>query len=147
VSTRSGCSWEASADATWISFAGPPSGSGSGLVRYRVAANASTDERRATLRVAGGGVTITQQGAKPDEKPPKPEKDDVDGTIGGLSGSCPNLSMRVSGTPVVTDRSTAYKGGSCRDLRNGTRVAVKGKRSVDGPILAQRVEIDDRERR
>jgi hypothetical protein len=90
---------------------------------------------------------VEQEGAKrekpPDDKPGKPEKVDVEGSVGALGGSCPSLSFKVRGQDIVTDRDTNFSGGSCRDIRNGIEVEVDGERIGTGPIRARRVEIDD----
>jgi len=93
------------------------------------------------LTVAGLQVSIDQRG---DKRQDKPEKDDVDGRVSDVSGSCPNLSMRVSGRAVETDRSTKFRRGDCSDIRPGAEVKVKGKRTGDGPIVADEVEIKSR---
>jgi hypothetical protein len=78
---------------------------------------------------------------KPD-KPDKPEKVDLEGTVAGLSGSCPSISMRVGGTDVATDGDTKFRKGSCADVRNGVKVEVKGERSGSGPVRAREVKVD-----
>jgi hypothetical protein len=116
--------------------------SGNGRVEYRVAANTATQARTGTLTIAGRSVSIQQEGARPPE-PERPEKADVRGNVGSLSGSCPSLSFSVRGQSVVTDGSTNFKGGNCRDIRPGVEVDVKGERRGSGPIRAERVEIKD----
>jgi hypothetical protein len=60
------CPWTATTDAIWLTVVSPRIGSGSGLVRYRVAPNlATTAPRSATLRVGPAQATIAQQGDVP----------------------------------------------------------------------------------
>lgn len=89
----------------------------------------------------------------PDDDDPDEDDDDGDddrsgksieiaGRIDALGGSCPNRSMLVGGTRVVTDRRTEYNRMSCGDLREDLRIEVKGKRQADGSLLAQKIERD-----
>ena len=131
--------------APWISVESGRNYTGNGEVRYRVAANNSTQARSATLAIANRSFSVQQDGAKPPEpeKPDKPEKVDVEGHVGGLGGSCPSLSFIVRGQSVVTDGSTDFKKGNCSDIRNGVGVKVKGERRGSGPIRAEKIEIDN----
>ena len=65
----------------------------------------------------------------------------IDGTVSALSGSCPNLSMRVGGALVETNGATKFKHDACSEIRNGKEVGVKGERSGNGPIVADQVEV------
>lgn len=62
VSTGSGCSWSASTGVTWGTISAGSSGSGSGTVSYKVAANTGSS-RTASFSVAGKIFTISQSGA------------------------------------------------------------------------------------
>jgi len=62
VSTRSGCSWSASGNASWISITSGASGTGNGTVSYSVAANPGS-ARTGSLTVAGQAYSISQSGA------------------------------------------------------------------------------------
>lgn len=137
VRTRDGCSWNGRSGASWITVVSG-GGSGDGELRYRVAENQSTDERSGSLSIAGQTFSVRQRGAEP----PRPVDVEVEGRVGGLSGSCPNLSLSVSGESVRTDSSTKFKHGNCGDIRPGTKVEVKGQRVGSGPIIAKEVEID-----
>lgn len=65
-------------------------------------------------------------------------------TVGAVSGTCPALSLTVGGYTVLTDASTVFKGGSCANIRSGTKVKVKVEmRNEDGSILAEEIEIED----
>jgi hypothetical protein len=137
VRTRSGCSWEARSSAGWLSITSGSGGSGDGEVSYRVSQNSSTDERSASLSIAGHSFTVRQKGAEP----PRAERVEISGRVQNVSGSCPSLSMRVDSDSVSTDSSTKFK-GSCGKIRPGVRVRVKGQRS-GGTIKADEVDVDD----
>jgi hypothetical protein len=138
VRARPGCAWEArSSGGGWLSIASGSSGSGDGEVQYRVAQNTSTEERSASLSVAGQSVSVRQKGAEP----PRSERVEISGRVQSVSGSCPSLSMRVDSDSVTTDSSTKFK-GSCGKIRTGVRVRVKGQRS-GGTIKADEVDVDD----
>ena len=80
--------------------------------------------------------------------PPSPEPTrvgsiDLDGRIGSLTGSCPNLSFSLRGRQVLTTSQTRFDDGNCRDMRNGVEVAVDGDLYSDGTVRARTVEMDD----
>jgi uncharacterized protein (TIGR03437 family) len=60
VTTAATCSWTASSNASWITLTAGASGTGSGTVGYRAAANPGTTPRTGTLTVAGVTHTVTQ---------------------------------------------------------------------------------------
>ena len=62
VDTLNGCTWNASASATWISITSGGSGTGDGTVAYNVAANQSLSSRTGTISVGDQTFTITQAG-------------------------------------------------------------------------------------
>ena len=77
VTTTSGCSWNASSNASWINITSGSSGSGNGTVSYSVSANTGSS-RTGTITIAGKTFTVTQGG----------------GPIG--PGSCPESISPVS---------------------------------------------------
>jgi hypothetical protein len=62
IVSGSGCSWSASADASWISINSGGSGSASGAIRYSVASNPGSDSRSGTISVQGDAFTVYQDG-------------------------------------------------------------------------------------
>ncbi len=66
----------------------------------------------------------------------------VEGHIGGLSGTCPHLTFVVKGTHIVTNGLTTFTGITCETLRNGARVEVTGTRQANGALLATEVETE-----
>ncbi len=62
VTAGGGCLWAASSPVPWVTFTGPPSGSGNGVVNVAVAAN-NGDGRTATLTIAGLPLEVVQLGA------------------------------------------------------------------------------------
>jgi len=63
VTCESGCTWQATSNASWITITGGGSGNGSGTVNYKVDANVLTISRSSTLTVAGQTFTIDQSPA------------------------------------------------------------------------------------
>lgn len=59
VTTASGCAWQASSNANWLTITSGAQGSGNGQVNYSVAPN-SGSERTGTLTIAGLTFTVTQ---------------------------------------------------------------------------------------
>jgi hypothetical protein len=102
-----------------------------------VSQNSSTDERSASLSIAGQSFSVRQKGAEP----PQSQRVGISGRVQSMSGSCPSLSMRVDSDTVTTDSSTRFK-DPCGKIRTGVRVRVKGLRS-GGTIKADEVEVDD----
>ena len=62
VTTASGCTWQATSNASWITVTGGASGSGNGSVGYSVTANTNTTSRSGTMTVAGQTFTVSQAG-------------------------------------------------------------------------------------
>lgn len=75
---------------------------------------------------------------------PGPNNVELEGTVQGLTGSCPSgLQFMLNGTIVLTGPSTAFTEGPCSDVENGIEVEVEGTRQPDGNVLASQVEIED----
>jgi hypothetical protein len=55
------CSWNAAANAAWLTLTGAVSGAGNGTVSFTAAANAGSD-RTGTLTIAGQTFTVTEHG-------------------------------------------------------------------------------------
>jgi hypothetical protein len=64
VTTTANCDWTAAAVAGWISLPGT-NGRGPGSLTYTVSANSSTEDRTASLTIAGQTHAVTQQGRAP----------------------------------------------------------------------------------
>jgi len=63
TATAPACAWTASSPVDWITIASQAGGQGTGSIDFAVAANPGTDNRTATLTVAGQPFTVTQGGA------------------------------------------------------------------------------------
>ncbi len=61
VSAPGGCSWTASTDANWISFATPVTGAGDGTVGVSIAPNGANERRTGTIIVGDQRLTVTQE--------------------------------------------------------------------------------------
>lgn len=57
-----GCAWNVTKDATWVTVSGSTSGSGNGSLAFGVAANTSGKTRTGRLFVQGATVTVSQNG-------------------------------------------------------------------------------------
>ncbi|MCX7008024.1 MAG: BACON domain-containing carbohydrate-binding protein, partial [Kiritimatiellaeota bacterium] len=62
VNTTPTCRWTASSAASWISITSGASGTGSGTVRFSVAANTTAVTRNGALTIAGLNFVVTQAG-------------------------------------------------------------------------------------
>ena len=84
-----------------------------------------------------GAVTATKLTAAASAPPPRGSSTiTMSGTIIGIGGACPTLSMKVSDTYVRTDSATTFTGKSCGDLKSGDSVGVAGAKQGDGSVLA-----------
>jgi hypothetical protein len=64
VTATGGCTWAASAGASWITITGGAAGTGNGTVSYAVEANPNNTARQAAITVSGKTFTVSQA-AKP----------------------------------------------------------------------------------
>jgi len=65
---------------------------------------------------------------------------EIEGSLGGLQGSCPAVRFGVNGFSITTSASTTFEDGTCSSLKNGTKVNVKGTKQADGTVAATRVK-------
>ena len=66
---------------------------------------------------------------------------EIEGSAGGVQGTCPSVTFGVNGFTVVTNSSTTFVPPlTCADLKSGTKVLVKGTRQANGSILATSVK-------
>ena len=88
VATEAGCTWSATANASWIGITAGGTGTGSGTVVYSVPANQAAESRTGTLTIAGHSHAVVQEGRTPsvctyDIAPARADvgKDSATGTI------------------------------------------------------------------
>jgi hypothetical protein len=160
VTTLSGCGWNATPGASWISVTSGQSGNAPGMVGLSVAANAGP-QRVGQVNIAGQNYTITQAGTPtpspipptppppspgpgPAPTPPPPQPPgptvQVTGVVWNVSGKCPNVSMMVGLRQVQADKSTRFKGLKCDGLDTGRVVVVTGTEDSAGVIQADQIE-------
>ena len=65
---------------------------------------------------------------------------EIEGSLGGLQGSCPAVRFGVNGFSITTSASTTFEDGTCSSLKNGRKVNVKGTKQADGTVAATRVK-------
>jgi hypothetical protein len=162
VQANSVCAWTAAADASWVTVS-PASGSGSGSVRLIAAPNGGA-ARTATVTVAGTRVTLTQLSGSPVSTPPPtppapapgptppvpnpqppappPVQIDLSGRVSGVQGTCPALTFTLANHTVRTSSATEFTGGPCKDLKNDTRLSLRGTLQSDGSVTASRVSFN-----
>jgi hypothetical protein len=63
VTAATGCSWNATSNASWITITAGSSGSGGGSVTYSFPANPDTTARAGTITIAGATFTLNQAAA------------------------------------------------------------------------------------
>ena len=64
---------------------------------------------------------------------------EIEGSLGGLKGTCPAVQFGVNGFSIVTSASTTFEGAACTALKGGDKVTVKGVRQADGSVAATKV--------
>ena len=64
---------------------------------------------------------------------------EIEGSVGGLKGSCPTVQFSVNGFSIATTGTTTFEGGTCSSLASGAKVTVKGTRNADGSVTATKV--------
>jgi hypothetical protein len=67
---------------------------------------------------------------------------EIEGSAGGIQGTCPALTFSVNGFSIRTSATTTFEGGTCAALKSGTKVNVKGTRNADGSTNATRVKLN-----
>jgi trimeric autotransporter adhesin len=72
TASRTDCAWTATSDAAWLSITAGATGSGTGEVRYTVAANTAEAERVGTITAAGLTFRVRQASAPVASPPPDP---------------------------------------------------------------------------
>ena len=63
---------------------------------------------------------------------------EIEGSMGGLKGTCPTLSFSVNGYKVTTDAGTTFT-PECSTFKSGTKATVNGVMQADGSIKATSV--------
>jgi hypothetical protein len=64
----------------------------------------------------------------------------IEGQVSGVTGTCPSLTFKISGTSIVsTSPVTMFAGRPCSQLSDGAGVRVDGYRQSDGSIAATSV--------
>ncbi len=66
----------------------------------------------------------------------------IEGSISGLSWTCPDLAVAVDGRMVTTDVATRFDDAPCSDVRNGFEAEVRGLLQPDESLRATRVKLE-----
>ncbi|HWV93477.1 MAG TPA: DUF5666 domain-containing protein, partial [Vicinamibacterales bacterium] len=72
---------------------------------------------------------------------PPPSVQQFSGTVSGLTGTCPALSLTVGGRLVHTDDGTQFTQGNCKHLENGMNIGVTGTLTTGGAVYATAVQL------
>jgi hypothetical protein len=155
-----GCAWSATSAAPWIVVTSGSSGSGAGTVGLAISANTGAG-RVGQVTVAGQNYTVTQSAAPPAPSPapapapspapgpgptpaptpapapaPAAEQREFSGKMSSTFGDCPNVAFGIDDMVVVTDSSTEYSRGNCKDLRRGKELRGTGVVQPNGSVRA-----------
>ncbi len=63
---------------------------------------------------------------------------EIEGSVGGLKGTCPTVTFGVNGFNIATTASTTFV-PACGDLKSGNKVKVRGITQADGSVRATSV--------
>ena len=105
-------------------------------MRVVVAPNDSQSPREAVVHVGGRAIRVAQAGVQAEGR------QTLQGRVEALSGACPDLTWRLSGTRVAADKTTAFIANGCSRVREGTQVEVRGE-VTSGVLYAKQVRIID----
>jgi hypothetical protein len=64
----------------------------------------------------------------------------IEGSLGGLKGTCPTVTFSVNGFSIATSAATVFEGGTCSALKSGNKITVTGIKQADGSVVATRVK-------
>ena len=78
-------------------------------------------------------------------KQPEVETVEGEGRVTSLvvGTACPTLQFVVEGITIKTSAATSFEGGTCLDIKAGTKVGAKGTRQADGSVLASLVRMQN----
>jgi hypothetical protein len=63
---------------------------------------------------------------------------EIEGSVGGLKGTCPAVTFGVNGFDIATTSSTTFT-PACAELKSGNKVRVRGVTQADGSVRATSV--------
>ena len=92
--------------------------------------------------VLNGSTVVASEVNLQDEHPSDGMDAEIEGTVSGVSGTCPTVTFTIKTTKVTTTASTQFTGGQCTQLVNGKSAEVAGARNADGSITATRVSVE-----
>ena len=93
---------------------------------------------RVHVRGIKDGTTIRASEVIAQILPPPPHAPapvTLSGTVVGVGGACPTLSLKVGETYVIANSATTFTGGSCGDVRAGASIQVVGTKPADSSIV------------
>jgi hypothetical protein len=96
------------------------------------------------VRLDGNRITVESERRENDDDDDDDNEDEdgleMEGTVSGLTGTCPALTFTLGTRTIMTSSNTRFE-GSCSSIQNGTRVEVEGRVHTDGTtIVAEEVE-------
>jgi len=65
----------------------------------------------------------------------------LSGKVESVSGSCPAVTITLSGQTVSATSETMFKKVKCKDVKVGTDVRLTGWRMSDGTVRIDKVEL------
>jgi hypothetical protein len=142
VSAASGCSWNASSQASWVTIQTGSSGTGNGTVTYTVAGNSGNSPRTGTLSIAGTSFTVTQGGISQYTL-----SVDKSGAGSGFVSTIPASTVFNQGTGVTLtatpDNSSSFAGwsGGCAGNSSTCALTMNANISVTATFILKTITI------
>ena len=140
VTAATGCSWNATSNASWIGITSAPGGSGSDVVTYILRDNSSASPRTGTISIGGQTFTITQEGLNNctfslSSKSKSFPKSGGTGTVGVVTSSdCGWSATSNAGWITITSGASVVGNGAVTYSVsfNGGKVAREGTMLIAG---------------
>ena len=105
--------------------------------------DAKVGDTASGLGVKHDGVVLASKLTLTAAPPPPPPPSTVmtfSGTVIGVSGACPSITLKAGNTYVRTNASTEFPAPGCGEVKVGSTVGGSGTKT-DGVILATRMEV------
>jgi ABC-type arginine transport system ATPase subunit len=95
-----GCAWAARSGDSWIVISAPATGTGRGVVSFRVMANAGP-ARSGTIAIGDAEVTVAQEGVAVSPQPPNPDLPPPPPPAPGVPAAC-TISLQPTSTSMTS---------------------------------------------
>lgn len=117
-----------------------------GMTDLRPGERAHVRGRKDGQTVRASEVKVTPDPPAPPSTPPPSTSVTFSGQIAGVTGACPNLTIKIGDLYVRTSAATSFPDEGCDDAEAGENASGVGTKQADGTVLASRVELSESHR-